>query len=82
MNGPLKPSAMRSGLKRMAILVACALPCGLLLLAGCAVGPDYKRPAIDSPFTFRARNPVPGLPYSDLAWWEVYKDDALQALIR
>ena len=52
------------------------------LLAGCAVGPNYKRPAIDSPPAFRTVNETTNAAYSDLAWWEVYKDDELAALIR
>src|SRR5436190_1006663 len=31
----------------------------LALLAGCAVGPNFKRPAINSPDTFRAATPIP-----------------------
>ena len=55
---------------------------GLVLLSGCAVGPNYKRPVIDSPTAFRGENQATNSPYSDLAWWEVYRDDTLQALIR
>jgi multidrug efflux system outer membrane protein len=51
-------------------------------LAGCAVGPNYKRPAIDSPAAFRTENPGTNAPYVELNWWEIYKDDKLQALIR
>ena len=61
---------------------AYALLCALVLSAGCAVGPNYKRPAIDAPAEYRAENEVTHSPYTDLAWWEVYKDDTLQALIR
>src|SRR5580765_1266150 len=52
------------------------------LLSGCAVGPNYKRPAIESPAVFRSQAQATNNSYSDLAWWEVYKDDNLQALIR
>ncbi|HTL54051.1 MAG TPA: efflux transporter outer membrane subunit [Candidatus Limnocylindrales bacterium] len=52
------------------------------LLSGCAVGPNYKRPVIESPAAFRSENQLPNLAYSDLAWWEVYKDDTLRALIQ
>jgi len=53
----------------------------VLSLSGCAVGPNYKRPTIESPLAFRNENQRTNIPYSDLAWWEVYKDDALQALM-
>src|SRR5215472_7614559 len=52
------------------------------LLSGCAVGPNYKRPVIDSPSAFRSQNQATNSPYSELAWWVVYRDDTLQALIR
>jgi outer membrane protein, multidrug efflux system len=54
----------------------------LVLLSGCAVGPNYKRPAIDSPAAFRSENQTTNSPYADLAWWQVYRDDTLQALIQ
>jgi multidrug efflux system outer membrane protein len=53
-----------------------------VFLEGCAVGPNYKRPVVDSPPAFRAENEATNGAYAELAWWEVYKDDALQALIR
>lgn len=53
----------------------------VLLLSGCAVGPNYKRPSVESPEVFRNRNQSANTPYSDVAWWEVYKDGALRALV-
>ncbi len=53
--------------------------------AGCMVGPDYKRPAVATPGTFRAPEPLPpsqGASLADLKWFEVFKDDKLQDLIR
>jgi multidrug efflux system outer membrane protein len=54
----------------------------LAVLAGCAVGPDYKRPAIDSPGLFRDDNAATNRSFADLNWWNVYRDDTLQALVR
>lgn len=51
-------------------------------LAGCAVGPNYHRPAIDAPATFRSENAATNGPFAELAWWQVYQDATLQALIR
>jgi multidrug efflux system outer membrane protein len=54
----------------------------IALFAGCAVGPNYHRPTVDSPAMFRD-DPAPGTnSFADLQWWEVYKDDTLQTLIR
>jgi multidrug efflux system outer membrane protein len=58
------------------------LLCGLSLLAGCAVGPNYKRPPIDSPAVFRGNEPATNGPLTEFTWWQVYRDEALQALIR
>ncbi len=53
------------------------------LLAGCAVGPDYARPTLSPPEKFRGQiTPVEGASLADLAWWEVFGDPALQALIK
>jgi len=56
------------------------------VLGGCMVGPDYQRPALPSPAVFRgtAEPTVPPAPMSlgDLQWFEVFKDDQLQALLR
>lgn len=54
-------------------------------LAGCTVGPDYHRPAVQAPQTFRAPEPLPApqaTSLADLKWWEVFKDEKLQDLIR
>jgi outer membrane protein, multidrug efflux system len=55
--------------------------CGALL-AGCAVGPNYKRPQVDSPAVFRDDNAATNTSFADLDWWKVYQDNNLQALIR
>ena len=58
------------------------LLCGLSLLAGCAVGPNYKPPVIDSPSTFRGETGAANGPSAELAWWQIYQDATLQALVR
>ena len=54
-----------------------------LLLGGCAVGPNYNRPAIESPQSFRfAESAKPTTnSLAELPWWSVFKDPSLQALI-
>jgi multidrug efflux system outer membrane protein len=55
----------------------------MLLLASCAVGPSYKRPALSVPPNFRsAPAQAPTNSFADLAWWAVFKDDRLQDLVR
>jgi outer membrane protein, multidrug efflux system len=53
-----------------------------LLLAGCAIGPTYQRPAADAPAAFRDQPAAGDASFADLAWWDVYKDPQLTALIR
>src|SRR6266403_4439337 len=55
------------------------------LLTGCTVGPNYHRPAIQTPGSFRAPVPAPTndpASLADLKWWEVFKDEKLQELER
>ncbi len=54
---------------------------GLLMLGGCAVGPDYKRPALDTPAGYRFATNQATNSFGDLRWWEVFKDPVLQDLI-
>jgi len=64
--------------------LARALPCllALLFLGACAVGPNYRRPEIQAPTAFRdATNGAP-VELAELPWWSVFKDPALQELIR
>lgn len=56
-----------------------------VLATGCSVGPNYKRPAIATPATFRAPEPLPSdqaASLADLKWFQVFKDPQLQDLIR
>ena len=54
------------------------------ILAGCAVGPDYKKPSVDTPTAFAETGPwtsaVPkdALPKGE--WWKAFKDPGLDIL--
>ena len=57
------------------------LPCLLVLLSGCALGPDYERPEIDT--LARYLQPVKqGESFANMPWWDLLQDPQLQALIR
>jgi NodT family efflux transporter outer membrane factor (OMF) lipoprotein len=62
-----------------------AIAAATAVLAGCTVGPNYKRPQVPVPPNFRAPVPLPAPPpgsLADLKWFEVFHDDKLQELIR
>lgn len=53
----------------------------VLVLGGCAMGPDYKRPPIVAPTEWRS--PAEGAgSLADLRWWQLFEDPVLQELIR
>jgi outer membrane protein, multidrug efflux system len=49
------------------------------LAAACAVGPDYERPEVTVPESFRAANASNGAPV-DTQWWTLFGDPTLTAL--
>jgi outer membrane protein, multidrug efflux system len=58
----------------------------MLLLSGCTVGPNYKRPSVDVPGTYRGAVPQEAQQpaaesLGDQKWWEVFQDKQLQDLI-
>ena len=55
-----------------------------LVVSGCAVGPNYKRPAVNTPQTFRCApaEPTSTPSFADQKWTEVFQDPELQKLIR
>ncbi|MEW6688265.1 MAG: efflux transporter outer membrane subunit [Pseudomonadota bacterium] len=50
----------------------------LLLLAGCAAAPDYKRPAVELPAAWKESAPAA---VQDGRWWAIYGDAALNSLV-
>ncbi|HBL23314.1 MAG TPA: RND transporter [Deltaproteobacteria bacterium] len=52
-----------------------------LILTGCAVGPDYKRPAIDSPGAWRFEEKE-ARDLANTAWWGQFGDPVLNELIQ
>jgi multidrug efflux system outer membrane protein len=53
-----------------------------VMLCGCLMGPDYKRPTIATPTTFRGQPTVEQNSFADQGWWDVYSDPFLNALIK
>ena len=77
------PLALR-GFEYFLSLVFCVV---VLSLTGCVVGPNYKRPMVNAPGTYRGLTEseaasVTPASLGDQKWWEVFQDQQLQQLIR
>ena len=70
---------------RLRFLFYFSLP-AVLFLSSCMVGPNYHRPKVALPQTFRNTAPQEqgqsAASIADLPWWQVFKDPVLQGLIR
>jgi outer membrane protein, multidrug efflux system len=60
---------------------------GAALISGCNVGPNYHRPNVQIPASFRApgatqQAEAKATSFADLPWWQVFHDPQLQNLIR
>jgi outer membrane protein, multidrug efflux system len=68
-------------------LVALFLLSPLILTSGCAVGPNYKKPVVSLPDSYRGLAPeeaakTPSASIGDQKWWDVFQDEQLRSLIR
>jgi outer membrane protein, multidrug efflux system len=75
------------GKQRFGLFLSLAFCAVVLSLTGCLVGPNYKRPIVNAPNTYRgltdeeAANTT-AASLGDQKWWEVFQDQQLQQLIR
>jgi multidrug efflux system outer membrane protein len=65
MRGALRPA--------LALAVAAAA-------SGCLVGPNYERPAVETPPSYGEPTAAPGPAALDLEWWKLFGDPTLTAL--
>ena len=62
---------------------AAALSALSLLLVGCAVGPNYKRPLVPVPERFYGdERAAETRSLADVPWWDVFEDPILKALVQ
>jgi multidrug efflux system outer membrane protein len=60
---------------RVALVVLC-------LASACALGPNYRRPEVQTPAETRGQHgPADPASLADLPWWAVFRDPVLQALV-
>jgi len=60
------------------MLIVCII---VTCVAGCMVGPDYKRPAVDIPQSFRFEEKE-AKDLANTAWWQQFDDPVLNELIQ
>ncbi|HEX4986592.1 MAG TPA: efflux transporter outer membrane subunit [Burkholderiales bacterium] len=78
----MKTRDLRNDLRRLAALAGCAL------LAACTVGPDYVKPKVDTPETFKESSSAAGVwkiaapadRQNRGKWWELFDDPVLNEL--
>jgi multidrug efflux system outer membrane protein len=78
---------MRNSLQLKFVAKAAPILLTALALSGCAVGPNYHRPAVQTPPAFhgsdQSQQAEPqSASFADLPWWQVFHDPQLQDLIR
>jgi multidrug efflux system outer membrane protein len=58
----------------------------VLMLSACTVGPNYRRPVVQTPAAFHgaseSQQTAQTESFADLPWWQVFHDPQLQELIR
>jgi outer membrane protein, multidrug efflux system len=64
-----------------------ALVCAALVLSGCTMGPNYRRPTVAVPPTYRGLAPdgtarTETATLGDQGWWDIFQDEQLRTLIR
>lgn len=53
-----------------------------LIVSACSVGPNFERPSVEVPSSFRGSPPVGSTnSLAELTWWEIFKDPTLRGLI-
>jgi outer membrane protein, multidrug efflux system len=75
----------RRPIRKLPMYLGAALT--MALASGCLVGPNYHRPAVQTPPSYRdlseqSQVPAQTASYADLPWWQVFQDPKLQELIR
>jgi multidrug efflux system outer membrane protein len=79
---PVSSAAHRKSARFFSLLLVLSFT-SQMILTGCAVGPNYQRPKVDVPVEYRgAEGANQQASIADLPWWEVFKDQQLQELVK
>lgn len=60
--------------------IAFALSIGATMLTGCAIGPNYSRPAVATATSWKEAQVTTSAPVLPQDWWTIFKDAELDAL--
>jgi multidrug efflux system outer membrane protein len=74
-----RSTAAAPALRRLALASAAT---ALALGSGCALGPNYARPAVPTAPTWREIPVAEAQSLANTAWWELFDDPQLQELVR
>jgi len=74
-------SSLTKAVRRLAMQNLMMVLISASMLSACTVGPNYKRPEVGAPATWRITDETSGS-LADLGWWQLFHDPALQNLIR
>src|SRR5579862_7580349 len=83
-----EPSAIRHMVTLRSLLAVSLAPILIVtLVSGCAVGPNYHRPVVQTPDAYHdlsnnVEAQAHAASFADLPWWQVFQDPVLQELIR
>src|SRR5579864_4695759 len=66
---------------------AVVLLASMIGVCGCAVGPNYKKPKVDTPAVYRGLTPEESAKgdtksFAEQKWWDVFQDEQLKELIK
>jgi outer membrane protein, multidrug efflux system len=78
---------MRDSSQSKFVTKAASILLAAFMLSGCAVGPNYHRPVVQTPAAFHApdesqQTATQTASFADLPWWQVFHDPQLEELIR
>src|SRR4051812_41328821 len=62
-------------------ILSCVLAAFAMAQPGCTVGPNYTRPEVEQPASFRAQPTTQLTPLNQKEWWRLYHDEQLDQLV-